>query len=248
MLVYVRDHDFVTEQLKKASLGKTKFFEKSATQSFVSSNKDFAIVCFRGTETSEVQDILTDINLPLIDNGSGFKVHKGFKVALDLVWDDIESHLQSLTSDNPELKVWFTGHSLGAALATLAAVRYGSTQGLYTFGSPRVGNETLAVANDLAYRFVNNNDAVTLVPPAVGYKHIGSLQYIDEDGIISTNPSQWQLAKSRAAGHLDHLGTIFSKWGKGDLTAIVSDNLSDHAPIYYVTHTWNNYVKKQHAT
>ena len=68
----------------------------------------------------------------------GGKVHRGFKAALSEVWTSLEKHISNLHRNN--LKIWLTGHSLGAALATLAADRLGNAQGLYTFGSPRIGD------------------------------------------------------------------------------------------------------------
>ena len=57
---------------------------------------------------------------------------------------------------------------------------------LYTFGSPRVGDKRYV--NFIAlqhYRFVNNNDIVTRVPPAwMGYRHTGDEVYIDHRGQI----------------------------------------------------------------
>ncbi|MCA9453043.1 MAG: hypothetical protein KC584_10520, partial [Nitrospira sp.] len=70
-------------------------------------------------------------------------------------------YLDGLKEEKRDRTFWFTGHSLGAALATLAADRYGDVQGLYTFGSPLVGDE--GFARDFyvsGYRFVNNNDVV----------------------------------------------------------------------------------------
>jgi len=141
MLVYVQDEDFVRQQLKNAGLLQTYFIDEKGTQCFVSHNDDFAIVCFRGTEASEPQDILTDLKVRPTGNSKGNEVHTGFKEALDHVWNDIKGKLDKITDAGKNgIKVWFTGHSLGAALATLAADRYPTAQGVYTFGSPRVGD------------------------------------------------------------------------------------------------------------
>ncbi len=252
MLVYVRDQAFVSQTLAAAGLPHTHFFENEATQSFVCHNENFAIVCFRGTEVGEIQDLVTDIDLPLTDNQGRGKVHQGFKKSLDLVWDCDEEtghqllkHLHKLTADKPQLKVWFTGHSLGAALATLAADRYPHPQGLYTYGSPRVGDKAFARLFDTrCYRFVNNNDVVTMVPPEIGYQHVGLFKYIDDAGEIHDNPDYRTRLKSRVSGHIGHIGDVLHHWGKGELNVIPSDNLNDHAPIYYVVRIWNNHIGK----
>jgi len=252
LLVYVRDQDFVSGKLAAAGLPHCHFFENCGTQSFIAHNDHFAIICFRGTEVSESADILTDLNLPLTQSDSAGRVHTGFKQALDLVWqqDDCDSHnmrkhLNTICADHPELKLWFTGHSLGAALATLAAQRYPGTHNLYTFGSPRVGDQHFADEYRTAtYRFVNNNDIVTMVPPAISYQHIGQLKYIDDSGQIHDNPNRWSQMKSRITGHLGHIGDVLNSWGQGNLAAIPSDYLNDHAPIYYVVHVWSNHIKE----
>ncbi|NWF39389.1 lipase family protein [Mariprofundus sp. NF] len=251
LLVYVRDRSFVAEKLKSAGLPHCHFFENRGTQSFVAHNENFAIICFRGTEVSEIEDIVTDLDLPLSAHDGRGLVHRGFKKALDLVWNmtDCDSHnmlnhLNTICSENSGLTLWFTGHSLGAALATLAAERSPKADGLYTFGSPRVGDHDFADNYTTAtYRFVNNNDIVTMVPPAISYRHIGQLKYIDDAGLIHDNPNCWLQMKNRITGHVGHLGDLFNSWSHGDLDAIPSDYLNDHAPIYYVVRIWNSYIK-----
>jgi pimeloyl-ACP methyl ester carboxylesterase len=92
--------------------------------------------------------------------------------------------------------VWFCGHSLGAALATLAADRYPATRGVCTFGCPRVGDNTFAAAFNAnrankTLRYVNHHDVVTHVPaPLFGYKHVNQRQFIARDGAVSGTPPQ----------------------------------------------------------
>ena len=75
----------------------------------------------------------------------------------------------------PETQIYVTGHSLGAALATLAAVHIEKLLKdreldipvhLYTFASPRVGDRTFAnhcQAID-AYRIINSEDLIQSIP------------------------------------------------------------------------------------
>jgi hypothetical protein len=62
-----------------------------------------------------------------------------------------------------------TGHSLGGALATIAAKRLtfkNGISGCYTFGSPRVGNDLwISTIRTPIYRVVNAADVVTMLPP-----------------------------------------------------------------------------------
>ncbi len=67
----------------------------------------------------------------------------------------MEAYLDGLCGDGSR-RVWFTGHSLGGALATLAAGRYERAPEVYTFGAPRVGDgEHVKSLDTPVYRFVN---------------------------------------------------------------------------------------------
>ncbi len=130
----------------------------------------FAVLVFRGTEQT-LKDQRTDLDagIPPI-NQTKFDVHDGFSKALDSVWSEAEAVLAQLTCP-----IFFTGHSLGAALATLAATRH-APKAVYTFGSPRVGNQAFAdsLANVPIYRVVVDEDVVTTVPPEnMGFRHVG---------------------------------------------------------------------------
>src|SRR5206468_5752984 len=112
------------------------------TQGFIFHNNDFIIVSFRGTQIDKIGDFLADLQtdlefFPDAEPGGG-RVHHGFKKAIDDVWEGINQQLSRINQDGRGRKVWFTGHSLGAAISTLAANRFGSenAQGLYTYGSP----------------------------------------------------------------------------------------------------------------
>jgi predicted lipase len=124
-----------------------------------------------------------DVDIRLTDWPQGGKVHRGFKEALEEVWFDLFSYIRKL--DSSGCKIWMTEHSLGAALATLCVGRYGNVQGVYTFGSPRVGNDVFMEKFDVnAYRIVNNDDIVAWGPPSGFYVHVGKLKFIDSGGII----------------------------------------------------------------
>lgn len=87
--------------------------------------------------------------------------------------------IKRLRQENPDYKLVITGHSLGGAVATLAAAvfrKQGLELTLYTFGSPRVGNEALAKyisASGTNFRVTHLNDPVPRLPPlTLGYRHI----------------------------------------------------------------------------
>ncbi|HWF60856.1 MAG TPA: Mbeg1-like protein [Nitrospira sp.] len=114
-------------------------------------------------------------------------VHRGFLGAFELVKDDLLNAIQGLRNKSNPQSLWCTGHSLGGALAVVAAAQLlmvgHKVNSLYTFDQPRVGDETFATecARRMAgqhFRFVNN-DTVTRAPPRVfDYAHAGELRYI----------------------------------------------------------------------
>ena len=95
---------------------------------------------------------------------------------------------------NDQLKVrkdvYMTGHSLGAAMATIAATRYQPHE-LFTFGSPRVGGPRfIKHVKCPHYRFMNNNDIVCRIPPAwLGFRHHGEMIYFDRNGEKQPKPT-----------------------------------------------------------
>lgn len=116
---------------------------------------------------TDFKDILADLNLTKSKSNAlpGF-VHSGFKNQLDKIWQELVTGLDKL----PNRKIFLTGHSLGAAMATICASRlmlthHENLQCLYTFGSPRVGCKEFVDSLKLKhYRFVNNNDLITSLP------------------------------------------------------------------------------------
>ena len=139
----------------------------------MASTDTLAIVGFRGTEITHLEDDLSDAEAKLVVWSTGGRVHQGFAGALESVWQPLQAYLASLRRE----AVWFTGHSLGAALATLAAVRWkslgGDVGGVYTIGSPRVGDGEFADTFEPAlsgrcFRYVNGNDGVTQNPSKRG--------------------------------------------------------------------------------
>jgi hypothetical protein len=160
------------------NLEEVRFFNKqkhaSDTQAIlVRSTKDpqWAALVFRGTERNAV-DVITDLNVLGISD-----VHTGFKEALDIVWDDIAAELEKLK----DVPLFMTGHSLGAALAILAAARH-TPRAVYTFGSPLVGKRTFieTLHGIPIHRVVDDIDGVTLLPPHVGFEHVGVLRLLTE--------------------------------------------------------------------
>ena len=163
------------------------------THGFLVSTPEFLILSFQGTHTGSekgfLADLKTDAATKLVRYDEG-KVHQGFAKALDSVWPDVARLLDGQVSAARPLFV--TGHSLGGAIASLAALRLSRGDGriwLYTFGAPRCGDDVFAraVASRLArraFRAVINNDVIPLVPFGLGYTHAGRTVYVDTRGHV----------------------------------------------------------------
>ena len=245
------DEDFVRSRFREAGLPEVTFFEKEGTECYVANNDRFAIVAFRGSEIAgkrekvdlngAVADLRTDIDFRLTDWEQGGKVHRGFKEALDKVWPDLLPHIRKIQEKG--CKIWVTGHSLGGALATLFAGRYGKVQGVYTFGAPRVGNEGFREDFDVEiYRFVNNHDIVPRLPPPGIYVHVGNLKFIDGDGIVRDTAIENEVPESQPGDGTDgEENAGQSNWKSSG--RFIPAGFRDHVPLLYTIHLWNNIIE-----
>ncbi len=104
----------------------------------------------------------------------GIKVHYGF---LD-TYLKLRPQLMAVLKEHPNVPIYVTGHSLGAAIATLCTLDLATnTQttklNTYTFGTPRVGNPQFSRAFDEVktiqsfYQIANVADVVFSVPLSV---------------------------------------------------------------------------------
>ncbi len=178
--------------------GESFFFEDDEThsQGFVISNDHHLVVSFRGTE-EHLNDWISNVRIGLLPWGSdqgGALVHAGFKTALDSIWEQLLDLINRHRTNNQS--IWITGHSLGGALALIAAARLSAHNpelniaAVYTFAQPKVGNKAFIQQlqpslSSRIYRVVNEGDMVPGLPPCrLGYKHVGHLEEITESGDI----------------------------------------------------------------
>jgi triacylglycerol lipase len=186
-------------------------FDTGSTQAYLMGNDDLIVLAFRGTEMRCLRDWMTDARILLVDGVRNGKVHRGFMIATNVIGMELMAKLMTCRTRNQP--VLLTGHSLGAALATLTAAKLReqnyAIDGLYTFGSPRVGDKKFAAwfnqdFGTKAFRFVNNNDVVTrVVPRALGYDHVGNCLYFDEKGRLQRDRRFWDQFLERLQGGID---------------------------------------------
>ncbi len=207
------------------------------TQGYVCAGPRAILVAFRGTE--KPRDWLTNLEFATVP-GPASRVHRGFweaLVAADLKpsppMDQVREALAQMSKRSEP--VWVTGHSLGGALALLCAAQLVledniPVQGIYTFGQPRAGDYGFATAFDKAFearafRFVNNNDVVPMVPPVgliLRYWHTEREIYIDSDKRLYAGMPLSRRLAANARGRFQ------------DPAKIAADGIEDHTMNRYV--------------
>ena len=206
-----------------------KFFDTANAQAYwLQTEYDSVVVC-RGTEPNEWEDIKADANALTALAETVGKIHRGFKQEVDRIWPHIEEALE-----NNSKPLWFCGHSLGGAMANICANRCelsyidSEPQELHSFGSPRIGCRKYVNHVRLKhFRWVNNNDIVTRVPPTfMGYRHNGEEMYIDRNG-NARKIKGWRRVSDRLKG-------LFR-----GLKNFEIDYLSDHSCIDYIDLLFN---------
>jgi len=202
-------------QAELADLGLHSFvhFDEPSTQAFIAHADGEIYLSFRGSQ--EPADWLTNARFLPSTNELGVKVHSGFVAALDEVWPQIEPLIAGAGAP-----VTVTGHSLGAALASLAAIRLTSSghqvAAVYTYGQPRTGHSSFrrlynSALGSVTYRVVNHIDLVTRVPLMIqGFRHIGRRMYFDASKSFHADASGWRIARDDLTYRLTHIGKIES--------------------------------------
>jgi triacylglycerol lipase len=203
-----------------------RFYERDGAQAYIFANANDAVVTCRGTEPHDWNDVRADLNLSVVVAETAGWVHRGFKQEVDDLWPRLQ---QALVANRRPL--WFTGHSLGGAMAAICAGRCklshirSNPRALFTFGSPRIGSGRYVNHVSIeAYRWVNNNDIITRLPPAwLGYRHKGQEIYLNAYGEIRQH-TPWQRVKDRWRGFVHGL-----REGR-------FDHFADHSIGRYVEH------------
>lgn len=97
-----------------------------------------------------------------------------------------------MTSNHPKAKIIVTGHSLGAAAATFAALEINEKvkpiSAFYTFGQPRVGNDFFKAYFEKVFshlflaRITHEQDPFIHMPPqSAGFVHLGTEIFYDKE-------------------------------------------------------------------
>lgn len=207
-----RDEAPAREAVERKGLEWGRAFSGASTQGFSCTDGNRTLLAFRGSEDNPI-DWVRNAEFGPVSGELGGHVHSGHRRALSEVWSEIEPVVT--TADLP---VSTTGHSLGAALATLAAARIVESghpvEVVHTFGQPRIGKRDFRSAydaqlGDVTFRFVNHIDLVTRVPFLLqGYRHVGRRMYFDASGNFISDATAAAIARDDLAYRIRHLGRI----------------------------------------
>jgi triacylglycerol lipase len=177
--------------------------ELSATydsHGLIGEGRGAVLLAFAGTDPLIWETVATDLRT--VPNPED--IHAGFAVATGAVKDKIDQAVA--ISRQRQQPLLITGHSLGAAMAAIAAeMAYDAGHApvaVYTYGMPRTGGKTFKARYDekklsgITYRLVNGPDIVPTVPPSfLGYLHVGRLLWCGTDrtfdpaGLLETTDS-----------------------------------------------------------
>lgn len=139
----------------------------------VDTTNSLIVISFRGS--SSVRNWIANANFGLADISwcNKCKAHAGFKKSWDEAEASVMTAITAAKAEHPTFKIIATGHSLGGAMASLAAGALraaGTAVDLYTYGAPKSGNDELAAFlgttdKGASYRVVKSQDPVPTLPP-----------------------------------------------------------------------------------
>ena len=186
---------------------------KDNAQAILVEHEKYFCMAFRGTD--EIRDWFDNFDFDKVEK-HGCEFHEGFYRQVSKVWTnlEVEHKLRKNKLEDTPRPMFFTGHSLGGAMATIATAMWvleGDRQftSTYTFGQPRaVTSGTDQTLNSLVgkkfFRFHHNNDFVPRVPFRIqGFRHVGQYIYVDTDGEIHDEPGFWTRFTDQARGVLE---------------------------------------------
>lgn len=224
--------DRLADALRAGGLGALQVFgdARTGTEAYAALHdaSGSALIVFRGTEPGDFADAATDLAVRPVAWERGGHVHSGFGAAFAGVRAEIERWLDANAGD---AALVLTGHSLGAALATLAMSAWRGAR-LVTFGCPRVGDATFVATLEPTRiaRHVGCCDLVCNAPPAGRwYTDAGPGIYIDREGILRAGIGPAAIAADRRRARIDYALLHATRRGN-----VLVRDLADHAAINYV--------------
>ena len=218
------------------------------TRGVIARKSNATIVAFAGTDPLHLLNWISDFSL----GRPKASVLTGFEDAAKAVWGDVKDALTAAQKNNSP--IFITGHSLGAAIAVIAAdfarveLKLADAQ-VYLYGCPRVGRDEFVgtyngTFGNTTYRLVHGADVVpTVPPPNLGFQHVGRYLASASGGKFNAallTPGCGSNEPMASAGFRDQLVNLFRGRSQntrndlvGQLTALLPVGIGDHLPDRY---------------
>jgi triacylglycerol lipase len=229
------------------------------TRGVIAEGHGAIIVAFSGTDPLIPVNWITDFDVGLKfrfnERVTPPLLHRGFETAFKSVADDVTQVL----ANHGETPVLVTGHSMGAALAVIAADHFLSEKNLratavYALGMPRVGDEDFAsrynkTLGSATYRLVHGTDIVAAVPPSsFGFRHVGRLiscargTHFAAEPPVSEFSDDPQFRDSLLGGFQEGVSDLFGLQLQpvirddvlGQMSRLLLPHFGDHLPDRYL--------------
>lgn len=242
----------------KESLGlDARLITADNTQVYLAQSPELILLAFRGSECPTSLDgfkdwLLTNatnylilpegrIGTDFVAAGVGARFHRGFMSALDEIWTPMLTAVEEAMRQ-AERPLWITGHSLGGALALMAAWRlernFLTVDEVVTFGAPMIGNEAAAAAFEKQFakkisRYVNFEDPVPLLPSVSlltnTYVHCPTEVSLRDDPAATSALDSLKQSAGAAADAVLHAGILDNVWNavQGRIAAHMIDRYLD---------------------
>lgn len=179
-------HQFETEyNVKACDIGgwKGASFEKEGEKYILlqNENEKISVFSFSGLDALSIEDIITDLQyfpFNLEDKIEDALVNSKLLNSFNKLSHQLKKDLETIA---PDTQIILTGHGLGGALATIAAVHFSQwgkkVASVVTFGSPMVGKQKFAklyqsrVGCQSTVRIVNTEDLIPNILEKEGFQH-----------------------------------------------------------------------------
>jgi Lipase (class 3) len=222
----------IDQWARTAGFEKSAFFDSGDVQGFWCAGKESGLLVFRGT--SNPGQWLRDVRFLPVPYPWGH-VHVGFRDGVAAV-ETFLAAFDTVVRNVPH--VWVAGHSLGGALAVIAAARLKMKTGvsalLHTYGQPAVGLNDFAERYSAElpqclWRFVNQSDIVTRVPPGPLYRHVGMVKRIVRPGVLES--MQMETTAAELSGDRKAVSETVIVGGASQEAAAAVRNAGISAPL-----------------